>query len=361
MNKLENIPKPKGKGRLSTNEILGGQFTPAIERMRSLSEDEFEDLVLEWADGYLDKKYDKIRQYGGSGDKGRDIVGFYSNGDIDIYQCKHYSAILGPANFWIELGKLCHYSYTNQYKVPKSYYIVTTKGVGTKLLDYIENPSEFNDLLIAEWKDKCETKIKSTKTILTKEFKEYIENFDFSIVKDKSPLELIEEHKKTTYYAQRFGGGLIKYRNLIPKPTKGIQKHELNYTTLLFEAYSTKTGVEIKNQTILEKTDKDLSIHFEDERTSYYCAESLDKFSRDNFADLTIPPFDELKEDSLLVLKAKLRLSSHSDTLDRLEDSKLAIMTQEFASNPLHKEIRNLDKAGMCHYLANEKSIKWKK
>jgi hypothetical protein len=174
-------------------------------------------------------------------------------------------------------------------------------------------------------------------------------------------LELIEEHKKTTYYAQRFGGGLIKYRNLIPKPTKGIQKHELNYTTLLFEAYSTKTGVEIKNQTILEKTDKDLSIHFEDERTSYYCAESLDKFSRDNFADLTIPPFDELKEDSLLVLKAKLRLSSHSDTLDRLEDSKLAIMAQEFASNPLHKEIRNLDKAGMCHYLANEKSIKWKK
>ena len=84
MNKLEHIPKPKGKGRLSTNEILGGQFTPAIERMRSLSEDEFEDLVLEWADGYLENNYDKIRQYGGSGDKGRDIVGFYNNGDIDI-------------------------------------------------------------------------------------------------------------------------------------------------------------------------------------------------------------------------------------------------------------------------------------
>ena len=46
MNKLENIPKPKGKGRLSTNDILGGQITPAIERMRSLSEDEFEDLVF---------------------------------------------------------------------------------------------------------------------------------------------------------------------------------------------------------------------------------------------------------------------------------------------------------------------------
>jgi len=36
MNKFENIPKPKGKGRLSTNDILGGQITPAIERMRSL-------------------------------------------------------------------------------------------------------------------------------------------------------------------------------------------------------------------------------------------------------------------------------------------------------------------------------------
>ena len=361
MNKFENIPKPKGKGRLSTNEILGGQITPVIERMRSLSEDEFEDLVLEWADGYLNSKYNKVRQYGGSGDKGRDIVGFYKNGDIDIYQCKHYSTILSPSKFWIELGKLCHYTYTKQYKIPKSYYIVTTKGVGTKLLDYIDNPSEFNNLLIAEWKDKCEDKIKSTKTILTKEFKEYIKKFDFSIIKDKSPLELIKEHKKTAYYPQRFGGGLIKYRNLIPKPTQTIQKHELNYTTLLFEAYSAKMGVEIKNKKTLEGTSKDLAEHFEEERTSFYCTESLDRFSRDNFADLRTSPFEEMKEDSLLVLKSKLMLSTYIEALDRLEEAKLEILSQQFTSNPLHKEIRNLDKVGICHYLANEKSIKWKK
>lgn len=361
MNKFEKIPKPKGKGRLSINEILGGQITPAIDRMRSLSEDEFEDLVLEWADGYLNNKYDKVRQYGGAGDKGRDIVGFYENGEIDIYQCKHYSAILAPSKFWLELGKLCHYTYTNQYKIPKAYYIVTTKGVGPKLLDYLDNPSEFNDLLIAEWKEKCESEIKSTKTILTKEFEEYIKNFDFSILKDKSPLELINEHKTTTYYPQRFGGGLIKYRKLIPKPTKKILKKELNYTTLLFEAYSIKTGFDIKNQMVLEKTCSDLAEHFEEERISFYCAESLDKFSRDNFADLTTPPFEEMKEDSLLVLKSKLRISSYVEPLERLEDAKSQILLQEFTSNPLHKEIRNLDKVGMCHYLANEKSIKWKK
>ncbi len=361
MNKFQNIPKPQGKGRLSTNDILGGQITPAIERMRSLSEDEFEDLVLEWADGFLNNKYDKIRQYGGSGDKGRDIVGFYQNEDIDIYQCKHYSAILSPALFWVELGKLCHYTFTKQYKIPKAYYIVTTKGVGPKLLDYINNPTEFNDLLISEWEDKCESKIKSTKTILTKAFKKYIENFDFSIIKDKSPLELINEHKQTTYYPQRFGGGLIKYRNLIPKPTKTIQKHELNYTTLLFDAYSTKTGVDIKNQKELETTNKDLAEHFEEERTSFYCTESLDRFSRDNFADLATPPFEELKEDSLLVIKSKLRLSTYIEAFERLEDAKLEILSQQFTSNPLHKEIRNLDKVGMCHYLANEKSVKWKK
>lgn len=361
MNKFLDIPKPKGKGRLSTNDILGGQITPALDRMKSLSEDEFEDLVLEWADGYLSNKYDKIRQYGGSGDKGRDIVGFYENGEIDIYQCKHYSAILSPSNFWVELGKLCHYTYTKQYKTPKSYYIVTTKGVGPKLLDYLENPSKFNDLLIDEWKSKCESEIKSTKTILTKEFKEYIKSFDFSILKDKSPLELINEHKTTTYYPQRFGGGLIKYRNLIPKPTKKILKKELIYTTLLFEAYSTKTGIDIKNQTVLEKTDSDLAEHFEGERSSFYCTESLDRFSRDNFADLITSPFEEMKEDSLIVLKTKLRLSSYVEPLERLEDAKLELLSQQFASNPLHKEMRNLDKVGMCHYLANEKSIKWKK
>lgn len=361
MTDFQEIPKPNGNGRLSTNEILGGQITPPIERMRSLSEDAFEDLVLEWADGYLQKKYSKIRGYGGAGDKGRDIVCYYPDGKVDLYQCKRYSTVLSPSHFWVELGKLMFYTSTNEYPIPKSYFIVTTKGVGPTLLDLIQNPTKFNDLLISEWEDKCKTKIKKGNTELTDELQDYIKRFDFSIIEDKAPLELINEHKQTTYYPQRFGGGLIKYRNIIPSPSLEIQEKELNYTELLFCAYSKTLEITISNSEDLKNNGGEFVEHFEEERSSFYCAESLDKFSRDNFADLSKLPFDEMKEDSLAILKSQLRLSNREADLDRLEESKLTMMTQAFSSNALHKEIRNLDKAGMCHYLANERKIKWEK
>ena len=358
---MQDISKPKGKGRLSTNEILSGQIIPAIDRLSTISEDDFEDLVLEWADGYLSKKYDKVREFGGAGDKGRDVVGYYPEGQMDFFQCKRYAVPLSPSQIWIELGKIIYYSFDKHYKSPKTYYFVTSKGVGPKLLDLIEKPEQINQKLIDEWDDKCKNKIKATPTILSDELKDYIVSFDFSIIKDKSPLELISEHRQTIYYSQRFGGGLVKYRDVIPSPLMNVQAHELPYTNLLYTAYSKHTNHKIDNKAELEKISIDLGEHFEEERTSFYCAESLEKFSRDNFADFVKLPFEEMKEDSLVMLKSLLRLSTHSDDLNRLEESKLQLMNKEFTSNPLHREIRNLDKAGMCHYLANENKIKWEK
>ena len=357
----KKIPKPQGKGRLSTHEILNGQIIPALDRLSAISEDEFEDLVLEWVDGFLTNKYHRVREFGGSGDKGRDVVGYYDDGKIDLYQCKHYSSPLSPSQVWVELGKIAYYTFIGDYKIPKSYFFVTTKGVGPKLLDLIDNPSKFNSELIKGWDGKCRDQIKSTKTVLSKDLKEYIENFDFSIIRDKSPLELINEHKQTPYYPQRFGGGLVNYREAIPTPTKELQSHELLYTKLLFQAYSKLKSKVIDNLVDLKALDDQLANHFEEERKSFYCTESLEKFSRDNFADIKSPPFEEMKEDCLILLRSILTLSLRSEDLERLEESKLGLMSKEFASNPLHSEIRHLDKAGMCHYLANEEKVKWEK
>lgn len=361
MSQFTPLSKPKGKGRLSTNEILGGQIIPPILRLRNISEDDFEDLVLEWVDGFLNKKYVKIRRYGGAGDKGRDVVGFYENGELDIFQCKHYNSLLSPAQFWVELGKLCFYTFKGFYPIPNNYYIVTSRGIGPKLLDYIDKPKVFNQLLIDNWKDKCQKGIKLGEVPLSEKLKKHIQDFDFSIVQDKPPLELINEHKMTTHYPQRFGGGLVKYRSEIPKPSKKVTLRELNYTELLFDAYSSKLNKPISKKEDIEALDKDLLEHFKDERSSFYCTESLERFSRDNFSDLTESPFSEMKEDSLVAIKTKLRLSTFIEPFDRLEDAKLLMLSQGFSSNPLHKEIRNLDKLGMCHYLANENKIKWRK
>ena len=355
------IKKPVLKGRLSTNEILGGQVIPALDRLRIISEDEFEDLVVEWASEYLASKYSKVMRLGGSGDKGRDIICYYDDNKIDIFQCKHYRQTLAPSSMWLEFGKLCYYTFNEDYQIPKNYVIVTSRGIGQKLSDFIDNPQNINEELIKQWNEKCQNKITSSEIKLNAKLKAYIKSFDFSIVSAKPPISLIEEHKKTTYYPTRFGGGLIKYRNLIPKPTKSIHRRELNYTNQLLEIYSEKSGTTITDYKSISKIDLDLKQHFENEREAFYCAESLDRFSRDNFADRDISPFEELKEESKSLVKTSLTLCSHPDGYRRLESSKLEMMRQQFSSSPLHKEIKNYDKIGMCHYLANENIVRWVK
>lgn len=357
------IPKPTGKGRLSSNDILSGTPIPPIDRMRNISAQEFEDLVLEWIDGFLSTKYPKIRQFGDSGDQGRDVVGYHVDGSIDLYQCKHYGIALAPSNIWVELGKVCYYTFHNHYPIPKLYSLVSTKGVGPKLRDLIDNPSRFNELLISNWEINCrpKNKITGSETLLTSKLKKYIKDFNFSIVIDKSPLELINEHYQTKYYVPRFGGGLIKSRSLIPTPSTIVDLRELGYTSQLFECYSQAAKRKINSAKDFEVAESNLKEHFEEERSSFYCAESLERFSRDNFPDLAKTPFVELSEDSVYLIKNKLRTSTKDEGLERLEESKESIINQNFSSNPLYREIRVKDKAGMCGYLANENKVKWMK
>lgn len=360
---LQPIPKPTGKGRLSSTDILSGTPIPPIDRMRNMSALDFEDLVLEWIDGFLTTKYPKVRQFGDSGDQGRDVVGYYPDDSIDLYQCKHYGTALTPSNIWVELGKVCYYSFHDHYPIPNKYYLVSTKGVGPKLRDLIDNPSKFNELLISNWEINCrpKNKVKGSETLLSSELKQYIIDFDFSIVVDKSPSELINEHYQTKFYVSRFGGGLIKSRSSIPVPSPILHSRELEYTNQLFECYSQSTKRKISSVTDFKPNELNLKEHFEEERSSFYCAESLERFSRDNFPDLLTTPFEELSEDSVYIIKNKLRTSTKTEGIDRLEESKESMIIQSFSSNPLHREIRVKDKAGMCEYLANENKVKWMK
>lgn len=106
---IELPAKPK-----NSSIIFGTSIAP-LSRLKSISDEAFEDIVLEWAHGYLKNVYSQVRRIGGAGDKGRDIICYYENNDIDIYQCKHYGKTLSPTNFWVEFGKLCYFTYTSAY------------------------------------------------------------------------------------------------------------------------------------------------------------------------------------------------------------------------------------------------------
>lgn len=357
---IEDLPSVFVKKNISTYEIFQGSAIPPIQRLSLMSDKDFEEMTLEWANGYLKKKYFKVRMMGGAGDMGRDIVGYYEDGDIDIYQCKHYQNALIPSKFFIELGKLCYYTYKGEYIVPKHYFVVTSKGVGGALLKLIENPGTLKRELIKNWGDKCEKLITKREDVpLTGEFLKYIESFDFSIVTDKSPLELIDEYRTTVYYSGRFGGGLNFSRLTEVSISGEIQERELEYTGQLYKVYTQQTSKSITNENDLLKATANIQSHFKKQRECFFCAETLEKFSRDNFPNIEVLPFEKLKVDALEVINTNLNIHDESTGWIRMESSMLELNRQDFASNPLSVEIRPADKRGLGHHLINENKVKW--
>jgi len=94
---LSEPPKYK---RLTNKEVLIGTPVPPIDKLKVISDEEFEVVVSEWAKGYLTSKYEEVYQLGGAGDKGRDVVAYkdFKKNKADYFQCKHYSKKLGVAD-----------------------------------------------------------------------------------------------------------------------------------------------------------------------------------------------------------------------------------------------------------------------
>ena len=109
------------------------------------SSDEWEDFIVEWSEGF-DPPYHTVVKLGGAGDKGRDVVGYITapqdDSEWDSYQCKHYDHALRPTDVYVELAKLCFYTYIGDYSVPRRYRFVAPRGVGTKLHDLLKNPKK---------------------------------------------------------------------------------------------------------------------------------------------------------------------------------------------------------------------------
>ncbi|MDU1350601.1 ABC-three component system protein [uncultured Clostridium sp.] len=352
--KLVSLDKPK---KPENSDIVFGVSIPPIKRLKTFSDEEFEEMVTEWAYDYLQHKYVSVYRHGGAGDKGRDVVGFLDEQGmrIDIYQCKHYDSPLAPSQYWIEFGKLCYYTYIKDYVIPQNYYVVASQGVGQKLKGYIDNPKSINIDLVENWDKYCKTNITDTKEIsLDEPFITYIKNFDFSIVRYIDPIVLIDQYSETKWYKYRFGGGLKK-RPKAKKPPETIEEDEskLLYIKELLKAYSEYTNGKIDNLENLKSASM-LYNHFARQREDYYSAQSLKRFSRDEFVD---EPYEDAKDEVYRgVIDTSLRRYDNgfvrlNDTLS--EARKIPLDIVELG------QVLPSDKCGMCHELVNEEKLKW--
>lgn len=333
-------------------------YIPPIDKVHVMDEDSFEQFTLEWLYGCKKTKYSSIRRIGGAGDKGRDVVAYYSDGSVDYYQCKHYNAALMPTDYYLELGKLCYYTYNKEIPIPKEYYIIASNDVGSSLQDLIDNPKKLLLSLRKNWDKYCKTKIsKTTEIILDKSMSNYIDSFDFTIVKTYPIAQVIDEYLDTIYGNIRFGGRKLSLPTPILPPNE-IDLDEMPYVLALLEAYSDELGVQISDVKELEI----YNTYFENlnrQRKDYYSAETIRRFVRDTLTDSQ--QFNVLKDEvynGIIDTHEQDYDSGYKRLIEDLKQAAIINTSKCMLDSKLHC-IGISERKGVCHMLVNDNKLRW--
>ncbi|WP_035387838.1 ABC-three component system protein [Exiguobacterium sp. NG55] len=357
------INAPEVEKKLTNLDLLYGKAIEPIKRLEIISADDFEDLVREWATGFLKEKYEKVRKSSGAGDMGRDVIGYikYSqdgNAEWDNYQCKHYDKPITPKIAILEIGKLLYYTFKGEFNVPKNYFFVSPKGAGPQLVKLIDSPEKFKEKLISEWDKTCRKEISAAEEILLEgAFKKYVERFDFTILKDLDPQELIEQHAKTKYHFYRFGG-IIPSRPNSFDPPENIDFTEQIYIKRLFEAYSDYYKKAINKIDDLKGFKIEYE-HFNRQRKCFYEAESLKLFERDILPE-GVYAFEELVNEVYEGIIDEVD-NNHNDGYEKVKEVSKIARNLPVRIYPLESKVKGNDLQGICHHLVNNNKFKWVK
>ncbi|MEN6411948.1 MAG: ABC-three component system protein [Veillonellales bacterium] len=357
---MDAIPLKQPSKPINASVVFDSSVDPLV-RLRTISEDEFEDITCEWAYSCLSEReeYFDVVQLGGSRDSGRDLVAYLDQTKLnfDIFQCKRYKDPLTPGVYMTEFGKLCYYTFIQEYRIPRKYFIVASYGIGQSLRKLVENPETINDVLIRNWNACCAKKKKITDkgVPLTPELKTYIEQFDFSIISEVSPVRLIEEFSSTPWFKYHFGGGLKK-RPIVQQPPEqvGVEEQTMPYVQQLLSVYGGHAKEDIPTIEVL-KNKKQLHSHFKRQRACFYSAQSLKRFARDEL----------INDDAYLQIKTDIYHGvvdicekSYEDSFDRVNGTINKAQLLSVANEEL-KNVSIMDKSGICHELVNDEELKW--
>lgn len=321
----------------------------------ALDDEELERFVDDWVSCRA-KGYVEVARFSGSGDLGRDVVGFLSKkrheGLWHNYQCKQYRKNLPTEKAILEIGKMLYYAYQGEFSVPERYFFVAPRGVNRNLEKLINNPSQFKDKLIGDWDKYCSTKIVEGLTIpLNNDLETFICAFDFSTIERFTLDNILKDAYIKPVLHKWFG------EDLGPAP-KGqtpaeVQDYELPYISQLVGAYSQRCGQTFADYKEVERH-PDYGNHLSLQRERFYDADAFKRFYRDNTEPDVLDSFEkDIYHGIIDTFNAE-----HKDSLARVN----AVMAQAStvqAAGSLAKYARVPIKQGVCHHFANEGDLIW--
>lgn len=357
---LSDIPSPESAGTLTAAHSAVGPPIPPQQRIFLYSANDWEDFIQEWIHSIRKGKYTDVKRFTGAGDRGIDIAGFTDDDKLqgvwDNYQCKHYDHALYPSDAWPEIGKVLWYTFKKEYRAPRRYLFVAPRGAGTTLQAYLGDEAKLKRELLKAWEKHCRTKITDAhEVVLEGDFLAHVDSFDYSIFDAPTSLQIIDEHRKGPYFVARFGGGLPQ-RPAFSTPPAEIASVESRYIGHLLNAYADHkqvTAVTIQDLAAWSA----LSKHFRRQREAFYHAENLRVFSRD-----TVPPgtFESLQQDIYHGV-IDVHDADHTDGYARVRNVTQTARQLQLTANVLISCTNPVDRDGICHQLANEDRLTWKK
>ncbi len=326
----------------------------SIKAIRLYTSTEWELFVEEWLRG-LKKRYEDVKRLGGSGDLGRDVVAFTNEkrleGIWDNYQCKHYEKPLPASIAGPEIAKLIYFTYLGRFKTPRRLYFIAPRDVSTELSDLLNSPTKMRAYIEHHWEFYSHTIVEDQSITLSGSLAAYIAGFDFSIFSYYQTSEMLDDHRATVHWAERFGG-------LLPPPPPAtvppeIQPAESIYLGQLLEVYGERTA---------SKFDAcaELSAHpalvddLKGQRERFFQAEAFNHHYRDETPSGTVEQFVEDIFDAI----DPITKVHHPNGYERLNRC-LAQAANVQAGGILAPHARPRTKQGVCHQLANVRRVIW--
>ncbi len=306
-------------------------------------------------------EYQRVEECRGSGDMGRDVIGYPDKDDSDTwdnYQCKHFRERLAPHKVYVEIGKLVYYAHSGIYTWPRKYYFVAPLGVGTDLSNLLRKPSELKKAVIAHWDTHCRDKITKKKkhgVLLAGNLRKFLDAADFKVFNYKHPHELLALHELRSDHLLRFGG-VLSLAPVAGKPPPEIdQAFESRYVEQLIEAYRDHLTLATLTVDSMHQCKDHIQRHFISSRQDFYSAELLRVFARNN---LGVELFESLKEE-LFKAVVDVHDKTYPDGLERLRETTQEAIRAQIDTNPLTVCWKVDHRKGLCHRLANEDRLTW--
>jgi len=360
----EVMPTKTGTARKSRRNRLvakGGVIQPSAQVLL-FDPDQWEEFILAatrqriLANG---NRYTVVKRLGGAGDGGRDIEARFGTDlkrdEWDLYQAKHYAHGLTPSDTFPEMAKFFKQLALKTYPRPKTYYFCSPRAVGNDLHNAMAaGASSFKAKFVAAWQNE-DTGMKGRAAELTPDVLTAINDFDFGQFVECQVHELLTWHRlDRAAYHDLFG--IVAERGADAPMPAAPASHEDVYIEELLNVYTEHQKLPV---TLRDVENGEYGEHFMAQRQIFYCAEGLQRFSRDIYPNE--PEFERLLEmvhAGIRPTVAQLRLKSGLDRLDAAVDKASSLQVQESRLSP---QLRGGDLPGTCHHLVNERKLKWVK